>query len=108
MKFKSTRDTSKNPALVSAAYAIKTGLAPDGGLYIPESVPALTKADFDALIPMTYEERAAKILSLYLTDYTCDELYADACAAYAPEKFGDYAAPLHAMSDGTYSLELWH
>ena len=108
MKFKSTRDTSANPTLVSAAYAIKTGLAPDGGLYIPESVPALTKADFDALIPMTYEERAAKILSLYLTDYTYDELYADACAAYAPEKFGDYAAPLRAMSDSVYSLELWH
>ena len=108
MKFKSTRDTSVNPTLVSAAYAIKTGLAPDGGLYIPESVPALTGADFDALIPMTYEERAAKILSLYLTDYTYDELYADACAAYAPEKFGDYAAPLRTMSDGVYSLELWH
>ena len=66
MNYKSTRSLSNET--VSAAVAIKNGLAPDGGLYMPETIPTLTLADLTALGRMSYPERAAHILSLYLGD----------------------------------------
>ena len=70
MKFISTRGAQAEG--VSSAYAIKTGLASDGGLFMPESIPEIDLAFIKALAPLSYPERAAKILSLFLTDYTYD------------------------------------
>ncbi len=106
MKFYSTRDTKKQK--LDSAQVIKQGLASDGGLFIPESVPALTKDDITALCAMSYPERAAKVLSMYLTDYTYDELLADCKAAYCEDSFPGGAAPLVKVNDSIYSLELWH
>ncbi len=106
MNFTSTR--GKENKKVHSAYAIKTGLASDGGLYMPESIPTLTKADIDELLTATYEERAAKILSMFLTDYTYEELLEDANGAYSTEKFPDAIAPVTKLDDSTYMLELWH
>ncbi|MBE6725615.1 MAG: threonine synthase [Ruminococcaceae bacterium] len=117
MLYYSTRDASSSPRMVTAAEAIKEGLAPDGGLYLPETIPALTEADFDALLSMDYPERAAFLLSKYLTDYDPALLLEDCRAAYAPEKFpepddpadfGQRPAPLHPLADGITALELWH
>ncbi len=108
MQYKSTRDVRENPVTVSAAEAIKEGLAPDGGLYIPLSFPTLTEADFDALLSMTYPERAADILSRFLTDYDKDALLADCRAAYAEDRFPGGAAPIYSMKENIHSLELWH
>jgi threonine synthase len=108
MKYISTRDVGLNPHSVSSAEAIKEGLAPDGGLYIPTSIPRLSAGDFDALIHMSYPERAAMILSKFLNDYDLDELYADCEEAYSDKRFPGGPAPLHKLSDGTYALELWH
>lgn len=106
MKYVSTRGGDGAPK--SAAYAIKTGLAADGGLYMPERLPTLTRDDLEALIKMTYAERAAKILSLFLDDYTYDELLSDAKAAYSEKSFGESPTVLTPLDDNTYSLELWH
>ena len=65
----------------SASYVIKEGIAPDGGLYVPESIPALDGAALASLSDITYRECAAKILGMYLTDYSAEEL--SACAAAA-------------------------
>lgn len=108
MKYISTRDTRNNPVSVSSAQAIKKGLAPDGGLYIPESFPTLSDADIHALLAMNYEETAAFILSRFLDDYDPAGLASDAAAAYSEEKFPGGAAPVHALRDGIFSLELWH
>ncbi len=108
MRFRSTRDTRKEPLYVPSAKAIKEGLAPDGGLYIPESIPALTAEDLTALGAMTYPERAAFILSRYLTDYDPDGLLADCREAYSEARFPGGAAPLRKMEGDIYSLELWH
>ncbi len=108
MKFKSTRDFRENPTFVSSAEAIKEGLAPDGGLYIPEKFPALSDEEFAALRKMSYAERAAYILGIYLDDYDKDAL-ADACReAYSDARFHGGAAPLKKLDGGIYSLELWH
>ncbi len=93
---------------VSAAGAIKQGLATDGGLFMPESIPSLSKDDIAKLCGMSYAERAAYILSLFLTDYSYDELLADCEKAYAADRFVGGAAPLHKLDDSTFVLELWH
>ena len=108
MKFISTRDTSASPAGVSSAEAIKQGLAPDKGLYMPVSIPALTREDLEKLSGMPYEKRAADILSRFLTDYDRDALLADCTAAYAEDRFPGGAAPLVNIGGGIHSLELWH
>ena len=106
MKYISTRGVDSQG--VSSAYAIKTGLASDKGLYMPESIPTLTIAEVEELISLTYPERAAKILSKYLTDYSYDELIEDASLAYSEDKFGAAPAKLTEMKLGGAMLELWH
>lgn len=105
MNFISTRGAKER---VSAAEAIKTGLASDGGLFMPESFPTLTDGEINAMLSMSYEERAATVISKFLTDYTYDELLEDAKSAYAFEKFGVSPAPVTKLCDGMYILELWH
>jgi len=108
MNYYSTRD-QKKAYPVSAAQAIKQGLASDGGLFIPECLPELSKALLSELCADDYATRAAKIMKLFLADYTYEELLSDCQAAYAPESFRGGAAPLCAVgNDGIYSLELWH
>ena len=106
MKFYSTRDNEKKK--FDSAFIIKQGLADDGGLFIPESIPSLTEADIKDLCTRSYPERAAKILSMYLSDYTYDELLEDCTEAYCERSFPGGAAPLKKVADNIYSLELWH
>ncbi|MBR2342822.1 MAG: threonine synthase [Clostridia bacterium] len=106
MKFISTR--TKDFAGVSSAYAIKTGLCSDGGLFMPEEIPSLTESELVELLAESYEVRAARILSKFLTDYTHDELLECARGAYSAEKFGEHPAPVSTLGDGMYMLELWH
>ncbi len=106
MLYKSTRSTQK--ADHSAAQIIKQGLACDGGLFVPEAIPAITMEEIQALCADTYPVRAAKILAKYLTDYTYEELLADCEAAYAETSFVGGAAPVVDLYDNLKVLELWH
>ena len=106
MKYVSTR--GQNNEGVSSAYAIKTGLASDGGLFMPDTIPQVDLEFIKALAPLSYPERAARVLSLFLTDYTYDELLQDANGAYSEEKFVPSPAPITELSGGKYMLELWH
>ena len=105
MMFFSTRDAEKK--LFKASEVIKQGLASDGGLFVPDSVPSLSLDEIKALADKSYPEKAATILSKFLSDYTYEELLEDATAAYSPAGFPDGAAPLKKVRDGLYSLELW-
>ena len=67
--YRSTR--SKNET-VKASQAILKGLADDGGLFVPESVPALDKT-LEELSNMTYQETAYEVMKLFLTDFTEEE-----------------------------------
>ena len=106
MFYKSTR--SAEAASVSAAQAIKQGLANDGGLFVPESIPHLTSEDLQALCGMSYPQRAAKILSMFLSDYTEEELLADCQTAYSEQSFVGGAAPLVSIKAPMEIRELWH
>ena len=103
MPFISTRGAEP----VSASQAIVRGIAADGGLYVPISLPRLDKTDFEALAKMDYPSRAARTLSLTLDRFTEEELLPMAREAYA--RFDDPAvAPVKALSQGRYVLELFH
>ena len=106
MKYISTRGASTEG--VSSAYAIKTGLASDGGLFMPESIPTIDRDFIRELTALSYPERAARVLSLFLTDYDYEELIEDAKGAYSGEKFIPAAAPITKLSENRYMLELWH
>ena len=106
MNYQSTR--GKSGESLSSAQIIKQGLALDGGLFIPDEIPTLTFDEIKALCPLSYPERAAKILSKYLTDYTYDELLSDCTAAYCESSFPGGAASVVKARDGIFSLELWH
>ena len=106
MKFTSTRGISGERH--ESAQIIKQGLALDGGLFIPESIPTLTFDEINDLCSKSYPERAAAILGKYLTDYTYEELISDCEKAYCESSFPGGAAPLVKAKDGIYSLELWH
>lgn len=108
MNYRSTRDASNTPIMTSSAEAIKKGLAPDGGLYMPDMLPRLSRDDITALRKLSYAERAAYVLSMFLTDYDRNALLADCREAYSEEKFPGGAAPLHEIDENLTSLELWH
>ena len=106
MKYYSTRDTSVRMA---SAEAIEMGLSRDGGLLTPERIPQIDGAFLESLVHARYQERAAKVMALYLTDYTEAELLTFAENAYGPEKFDTSAvAPLRKVDGNTHCLELWH
>ena len=107
MNYFSTRDTERKIAKTSAE-VIKQGIAEDGGLFMPESIPEISLDYIKGLCDKTYIERAADVLSLYLTDYTKEELTRAASLAYADDKFIGGAAPVCALGDSVRVLELWH
>ena len=106
MLYKSTRSTEK--ATATSAQIIKQGLAADGGLFVPESIPELSMEEIRALCNESYPVRAAKILSKFLTDYNYEELLTDCTAAYDETSFVGGAAPLVDLHDNYKIMELWH
>ena len=101
--YRSTRDDSVK---VTASQAILKGLAPDGGLFVPEKIPALDRS-LEELSAMSYREVAYEVMKLMLDDFTEEELKACIDKAY-DEKFDtDVIAPL-VKADGAYYLELFH
>ena len=106
MKYYSTRDTAVR---MDSAEAIKMGLSRDGGLLTPEAIPQIDEAFLNSLVSARYQERAAKVMGLYLTDYSYEELLAFAENAYGPDKFDTEAvAPVRKVDETTHCLELWH
>ncbi|NLP14097.1 MAG: threonine synthase [Clostridium sp.] len=106
MHYESTRGGLKS---VLSAEAIKQGIAPDGGLFVPEKRVKLSMDEIKSLAGMSYRERAIHILKPYLTDYSDEEIKDCVYNAYTEEKFGHSAiAPLFKLNENVNVLELWH
>lgn len=101
--YKSTRSNSEP---VTASQAILKGLADDGGLFVPDSIPALS-VSLDELSKMNYQEVAYEVMKLFLTDFTEQELKDCINKAYDSKFDTEEIAPL-VKADGTYYLELFH
>ena len=105
MKYSSTRGNAEK---LDSARAIICGLAADGGLFVPDAMPQVDMAFIEGLQKLSYEERAAKVLGLFLTDYTADELKGCVTRAYDNGRFDTVKrAPVKAVADKSV-LELWH
>lgn len=100
------RSTRSNSAAVTASAAILKGLADDGGLFVPESLPRLDKS-LEELSQMSYKETAYEVMKLFLTDFTEEELKDCINKAYDSKFDTEQIAPL-VEADGVYYLELFH
>lgn len=105
MRYVSTR--GRAPALTFEE-AMMTGLARDGGLYVPESVPALSRDEIAALAGLPYEEIAFRVTRPFTGEaFGDDELRG--CIARAYAAFGHAArAPLVQLGPNHFLLELFH
>ncbi len=98
--------TRNSDVKVSASQAILTGLAPDGGLFVPEFIPTLD-VSMSELKDMSYQETAYAVMKQFLTDFTEEELNQCIEKAYDSKFDTEEIAPLVKVDD-TYYLELFH
>ncbi len=106
MLYISTRDNHKK---VSASEAIKTGMVPRGGLFVPERTPRILQTELSKMTSLAYHQLAETILCLYLTDFSQSEIKECTLKAYNQNNFhAAEIAPLYKYNDNTYILELWH
>ncbi len=111
MRYISTRGQSAPQAFCDILLG---GLAPDGGLYLPESYPQVTRADLDAWRKLSYADLAYEILSRFIDDIPADDLKALVRKTYTADVYrhtrngGDAAqiTPLTKLADGLYTQEL--
>jgi threonine synthase len=108
MRYLSTRDARPQPATSGFEAALLAGLAEDGGLYVPQSQPALDAAALRGLAGLPYAELAARIVALFAGEaFTAAELRGLTEAAYGI--FGHAAvAPLVQLDERLWLLELFH
>ena len=105
MKYVSTRGQSET---VTASQTIIRGIAPDGGLYVPDSIPAIDEDFIRGLCGADYRTRAVAVLGLYLEEFSKEELEAIAKDSYGDNFDCAAVAPTHVLDDDTAYLELWH
>lgn len=101
--YKSTRSNGEK---VTASQAILKGLADDGGLFVPDGIPALD-IELEKLSGLSYKETAYEVMKLFLSDFTKDELMYCIDGAYDDKFDTDVIAPL-VKKDGAFYLELFH
>ena len=100
------RSTRSNSEPVTASQAILKGLSDDGGLFVPDHIPALDKS-LSELTGMSYQQVAYEVMKLFLTDFTEEELKNCINNAYDSKFDTEKIAPL-VQADDAYYLELFH
>lgn len=100
------RSTRNNKETAKASEAILRGLAGEGGLYVPDCIPALDKS-MEELSKMSYQDVAYEVMKLFLTDFTEEELRHCINSAY-DKKFDTPRIAEIVKKDGKYFLELFH
>lgn len=101
MPFISTRGGAVAP--IALAEAVSRGLAPDGGLYVPTSIPAMTPAEFDALRGRSFAEVATALIAPLV-----DDTFAAGTLGRLMSAALDFPVPLVALGPGRFVLELFH
>jgi threonine synthase len=108
VRYLSTRDGRATPATYSFEDVLLAGLAEDGGLYVPEALPALDAAALRDWAGLSYAELAARVMALFVGEsFDIAELRRLTAAAYG--NFGHEAvAPLTQLDERLWLLELFH
>lgn len=111
MKYISTRG---NAPAKTFTEILLGGLAPDGGLYLPEQYPQVTRAELDAWRKLSYADLAFAVLSKFATDIPAADLKTIIDKTYTAEVYGygrpdsdaSQITPLRKLSEGVFTLEL--
>jgi threonine synthase len=111
MKYISTRG---NTPAKTFTEILLGGLAPDGGLYLPEEYPQVSRAELDAWRNLSYADLAFAVLSKFITDIPADDLRALVRKTYTASVYGNGRAdshasditPLRTLAPGVHILEL--
>jgi threonine synthase len=83
------------------------GLAPDGGLYLPEQIPRFSDAELTRLRTLSYPDLAFEIVSRFAPEWDAEDLRGCVNRAYSVERFGDAAiTPVHTLEPGLHLLRL--
>jgi len=105
MKYYSTRDKS---LAVNAPYTIVNGISKEGGLFVPASLPDISNK-LSVYMNIGYNELATEILSLFLEEFSKDEIEKMVNSAYTSVAFKNSSiTPIKRIAPNLYSLELWH
>lgn len=104
MKYRSTRGAM---ARLSFSDILLEGLAPDGGLALPESLPIVSEATLESWRGLSYADLATEILSLFIDDIPKADLSRLTHAAYNADVFpGEQMVPLKPLKNGMSLLGL--
>src|SRR5215831_2685263 len=108
MRYLSTRDPHPSPATLSFTEVLLTGLAEDGGLYVPDRLPRLGTGELTDYAGLPYAELSARVVSLFSGEtFTANELRRLTAAAYSG--FTRAAVvPLVQLDERLWLLELFH
>jgi len=114
MRYISTRGDSQNPTKKSFTEILLGGLAPDGGLYLPESYPQISRAELDQWRTLSYADLAFAVMSKFIDDIPAADLKALVDKTYIAEVYCNARAgddtraitPLHWLEPGLGLLEL--
>ena len=88
--------------------AILEGIAPGGGLFVPERLPRFTVDEVVALAALPYSERAARVYEAFGLDVPAARTREIAAAAYGRNFDHPGIAPVREAAPGRFVLELWH
>ena len=114
MRYVSTRDNLPNPSKKTFTEILLGGLAPDGGLYLPESYPRVTRAELDVWRTLSYADLAFAVLLKFIDDIPVNDLKALVDKTYTadvycngrdPEKAAEIT-PVRWLEPGLGLLEL--
>lgn len=104
MNFLSTRGRTSS---LGFSDAVATGLAPDGGLFLPEQLPQFSSADLSAMAGLDYPELCATFFRRFATDIDAATFDAIVAKSYANFDHPEIA-PLVPLTDNLQVLELFH
>ncbi len=104
MYFISTRGGER----VKGSQAIVKGLAEDGGLFVPEKFPTVSKEELSKMAEMEYAERAAFVLGKYLADDLGADFLLETCQKAYSNFEGKDPVPLVKIDGNMYIMELFH
>ncbi len=106
MKYQSSRGEYSS---ISAAEAIKMGISPDGGLFVPDFIPVLDAVLLSEMTAMNYQERASLIMGYYLDGFSQEDIEKCIQGAYNGLHFDHpQIAPIVEMRKNVFIQELWH
>ncbi len=104
--FIDTRNSGNSP--VPFTQAVINGLAPSGGLYVPEAIPQLSVDEIITLADLPYHERAGAIYKAFNIDLPDEEIDALMQRSYGRNFDTEKICPITTVDEGMHILELWH